>query len=209
MYTLQKLIIEALSISIPAVVIFECFYPYRKRALKAMELRSTAYREVGLIIFVLTIFGILAVTLWPIYISRNNDGIWGDIVLLTARPSLSYNVNLIPFRGTLDFVETIRSGNIVLIISGVVNIVGNMAMFILVGFFPALLFRHPTLKRSLLIGLSISLLIEICQYFIGRTVDIDDVILNTLGATCGYVIYMLIVQIWPEVCQKFQCVSNK
>ena len=39
-------------------------------------------------------------------------------------------------------------------------------MFIPIGLFPALLFRNATWKRSAIIGLGMSLFIEIAQYFI-------------------------------------------
>ena len=36
-----------------------------------------------------------------------------------------------------------------------------------------------------------SFLIEFIQYFIGRSADIDDLILNTLGAMLGYFIFYI------------------
>ena len=37
--------------------------------------------------------------------------------------------------------------------------------------------------------------IEVIQYYIGRTFDIDDIILNTLGGIIGYIIYKAIHKI--------------
>ena len=90
-------------------------------------------------------------------------------------------------------------------ISGIVNMVGNLMIFVPIGFFPAILFRNPTLRRSLLVGLGMALLIEGSQYFIVRTVDIDDVIINTSGSVCGYALYVLAMRIWPTGCQKLKC----
>ena len=44
-----------------------------------MNLHSGWQREIGLILFVVSIFGILALTLWPTYIWEDSPGIWGDI----------------------------------------------------------------------------------------------------------------------------------
>lgn len=45
--------------------------------------------------------------------------------------------------------------------------------------------------RTFFIVFAVSLLIEICQYFIGRSADIDDVIFNTVGGILGYLCFML------------------
>ena len=54
--------------------------------------------------------------------------------------------------------------------------------------------RLRTLKRVLVVALVLSLTIEATQFllrFVGnpRAVDIDDVILNTLGACVGFALY--------------------
>ena len=191
--------------SVPAIIVFCCFHPYRKRALQAMRLRSTPQREVGLILFLLSVFGVLAITLWPPYSWADTSGMWGNLLLLIDRPNLGYSVNLIPFEFIKDFMENIRSGSPMIVISGIVNMVGNLMIFVPIGFFPAILFRNPTLRRSLLVGLGMALLIEGSQYFIVRTVDIDDVIINTSGSVCGYALYVLAMRIWPTGCQKLKC----
>ena len=205
MYGLQKLLVQALSLALPAIIVFCCFYPYRQRALQAMQLKSTLQREVGLIVFLISIFGILAITLWPSYSWTDTNGMWGNLLLLIDRPNLGYSVNLIPFNFMIDLVEKVGSGNPMMVISGIVNMVGNLVIFVPIGFFPALLFRKATLRRSLIVGLSMALLIEGSQYFIVRTVDIDDVIINTVGAICGYALYIMMRRICPAGCRKFSC----
>ena len=58
MTSLIQYVSRILIISLPAVVVFLCFMPYRMRALKAMNLHSGWQREIGLILFVVSIFGI-------------------------------------------------------------------------------------------------------------------------------------------------------
>ena len=55
---LMQYVRRILIISLSAVVVFLCFMLYRMRALKAMNLRSGWQREIGLILFVVSIFGI-------------------------------------------------------------------------------------------------------------------------------------------------------
>lgn len=75
------------------------------------------------------------------------------------------------------------------------NTLGNIALFLPLGFLLPLVFnRSWSLKRVMLIGFCLSFSIETIQFFsrfIGslRAVDIDDVLLNTLGACLGFVIY--------------------
>ena len=55
---LMQYVSRILIISLSAVVVILCFMPYRMRTLTAMNLRSGWQREIGLILFVVSIFGI-------------------------------------------------------------------------------------------------------------------------------------------------------
>ena len=57
--------------------------------------------------------------------------------------------------------------------------------------------------RAAAIGLGTSLFIEVAQYFLMRSTDIDDVILNTLGALCGWWLYLLLRRACPRFTEKF------
>ena len=75
------------------------------------------------------------------------------------------------------------------------NTLGNVALFMPLGILlPLIDTRFRTLKRVLILALCLSLMIETVQFllrFVGnpRAVDIDDVLLNTLGACLGFLIY--------------------
>jgi glycopeptide antibiotics resistance protein len=75
------------------------------------------------------------------------------------------------------------------------NTLGNVALFMPLGILlPLIDTRFRTFKRVLLFALAMSLVIETVQFglrFVGnpRAVDIDDVLLNTLGACLGFLIY--------------------
>lgn len=66
-----------------------------------------------------------------------------------------------------------------------INFLGNIIVFVPLGFFISKIFRI-SLWKTALIGLCISLFIEVSQLFIaGRRSDIDDLWLNSFGALIG------------------------
>lgn len=101
---------------------------------------------------------------------RINTGYWG--------------INLIPFATIRSYIK--YSG----IFHALLNILGNVILFIPIGFiFPLILIRYRDLKRIAVLSISISLFIEFIQFFVGRSCDIDDLILNFVGGIIGYTIF--------------------
>lgn len=185
--------------ALPAIVVFSCFYPYRHRALQAMGLHSGKLREVGMLFLMVAIFGIFAITIFPHYEWVDSEGqIWGNILLTIKRHDWDTDVNLIPFRSFRTYLPRAM----------IRNVVGNVLMFMPLGFLSSALFRNSTWKRTLWIGLGMTLFVEIVQYFIMRSCDVDDIILNTTGTFCGYWLYLLIRKIWPQVTKKLICQEN-
>ncbi len=74
------------------------------------------------------------------------------------------------------------------------NVVGNIGIFVPVGWFAAAIFRR-NLVRTAGIGLLLSLCIEVGQLPLDRTTDVDDLILNTTGAVLGYGLYRLLIKL--------------
>lgn len=70
------------------------------------------------------------------------------------------------------------------------NIVGNIALFIPFGFFSSYYLNHKKIATPAILTLIASLTIEIVQYHIGRVFDIDDIILNVLGGTLGFLLFV-------------------
>lgn len=206
MYHIISLLKQMLFLAVPAAIVFCCFYPYRKKALQAMKLKSSAWRETGLVLFVMAIFGILALTLWPTYYweKQGVNSMWGDLLILIERPSLTSELSLTPFSVFADYIEDLSKGP-AMFFATLLNFFGNLAVFVPIGFFPALLFRKANWKHSLAIGFGMSLFIEVVQYFIMRNSAVDDVILNTAGAMCGYLVYVLLRRWCPKFIDKFHC----
>jgi len=76
---------------------------------------------------------------------------------------------------------------------GVFNIFGNVAMFAPVGWLIVLVLERWRLVLATVIGVALSAAIEVTQLFVGRVSDIDDVILNGLGAMLGACVGLLLL----------------
>ena len=72
------------------------------------------------------------------------------------------------------------------------NVVGNILLFVPFGFFVSSVIKSKKPFAIIFVSLICSLTIEITQYLIGRTFDIDDIILNLAGCTLGYLVYLVI-----------------
>ena len=67
------------------------------------------------------------------------------------------------------------------------NTILNILLFIPMGFLlPAIWKEYRPIKKTVLMGLSVSVIIELLQIFTFRLTDIDDLITNTLGTFLGY-----------------------
>lgn len=85
------------------------------------------------------------------------------------------------------------------------NVVGNIALFVPFGFFISLFLNSKKMNRPLLITFITSLTIELVQMFIGRSFDVDDMILNCLGGIIGFLIFIGLAAIkkhLPKILQR-------
>lgn len=72
------------------------------------------------------------------------------------------------------------------------NVVGNMLMFMPFGFFVAYILKLKKTWVLAFISLIVSLTIESIQSVIGRVFDVDDIILNVIGAVGGFFIFKIV-----------------
>lgn len=76
----------------------------------------------------------------------------------------------------------------------------NIGLFIPLGFLLPSLFRvFHSVVNTLLVTLITTISIEVIQYFIGRSADIDDVIMNFFGGIIGYILYIIFMKL---ICKK-------
>lgn len=67
----------------------------------------------------------------------------------------------------------------------------NLLLFVPMGYFIPLLFRKcRSFIKVLLLGILISVVVEVIQYvFAGRLADIDDILTNTVGCLTGFAVF--------------------
>lgn len=98
------------------------------------------------------------------------------------------HLNLIPFRTLRLYAGLLDSGVRSYIRMSVINLAGNIIMFIPLGFLlPRVFSRLTSLPRILLATTVLITVVEIIQLFtLVGSCDIDDLILNVIGSAIGY-----------------------
>ena len=69
------------------------------------------------------------------------------------------------------------------------QVFGNILLFVPLGYFATSYCKIKNLGVITIISLLSSSVIEVVQHFIGRSFDIDDIILNVVGGILGFLIY--------------------
>lgn len=155
----------------------------RRRTLEKRGYLSPLRREFLLGIYLIIIFALYSQTVFSDLDTFMADG-W-------------YNVNLTPFKFVVHMMSASKTYFLI-------NVLGNIAFFIPVGFLTPVLFRGNSFLTSVGAGFLLSLSIEIMQLPLLRATDVDDLILNTAGALAGYVAYILFTKVFPSFKAKFR-----
>jgi len=96
--------------------------------------------------------------------------------------NVSSGINLVPFTEILRY-----DLNSELFIY---NVLGNIALFMPFGYIIASYVKPKKIWTNMIIALIVSGTIEFVQLNIGRSFDIDDIILNTIDCVLGFLIYV-------------------
>ncbi|MCC0693232.1 VanZ family protein [Clostridioides sp. ZZV14-6387] len=112
-----------------------------------------------------------------IYLALSKAGIGSIWHIGRYREIIRFNeINLIPFSSV-----------------GALTYILNIIMFMPLGFLLPLIWKEfRNIINVSITGLGFSLSIEFCQLFNLRTTDIDDLMMNTLGAILGYLIWICV-----------------
>ena len=99
-----------------------------------------------------------------------------------------YHYNLMPFKEIKRFWEYREQ----LGLWAVVNLAGNVLIFVPFGFFKPMASRNRRFWETIMDGFLLSLLVEVFQLLskVGRF-DVDDLILNTFGVMIGYLTFFI------------------
>lgn len=148
-------------------------------------------RELVLALFALFMFGLLNLTFQNGLESLRA----GSLAHAWMRWQQRLGVNLIPFHTIRNYLKYGANADTIW-----VNIVGNIVMFAPWGFgLPLLWRRHQSFLQVAGMSLALPVFIEFCQLFIGRSVDIDDIILNFTGGMLGGLLYWLARKLFPRL----------
>ena len=161
------------------------------------------YSIIGDIIPMIILFIIMAILLKVVSVEmgKRKGNIWIEFKLLiyiiysfvlfqlvTTTDFVSYSNNFIPFKEIFRYEV-----NSPLFIR---NIIGNIALFIPFAYIITDVIYIVCKKTNFFVTtmyiLITSVSIESIQFFIGRTFDIDDILLNFVGGIFGYILYKLL-----------------
>jgi D-alanyl-D-alanine carboxypeptidase/glycopeptide antibiotics resistance protein len=168
---------EALSYVPFGFVASVVFLVIREIGLRLKKEQVSWFHRIMIVVFGLYLTVIFTLTVSPIYgFSVSNFG---------------NSVNFVP----LQALNTMTDNPL--------NFWGNILMFIPVGMLLVLLSNKcQKLYVTILIGAGLSVLIEALQLFSSRGTDIDDIILNTAGTLCGYLLGRIILNVLPSLRKK-------
>lgn len=210
-------VVQMLPCMLVGMAVFSILVPVRRSRMNRLGLYSGPIREAGLALFVGFSAGLAGVTLFP-------ANFWSYMIQYFLRPEvrahglrvaefyLSREELALRMAGLADVLapfqeirRAFRTGYPWLMFM----LWGNVGMFLPVGFCTALFWRRHRWWKSVLAGLCGSVTIEFIQFFIGRSTDIDDVILNTSGALLGYWLFLAFYRGLPGLFEKFRCRDRK
>lgn len=141
-------------------------------------------RQIVFFLFVVCILVICLATFFDTMIFAMLDG--RDI--FDAERSL----NMIPFK---FITETWLMGER----KQITQTIANIIMFMPLGFiFPVSFRKMRKFWKTTICMMIFSFLIEFIQYFVGRSADIDDFMLNTLGGIFGYFVFYIFSKLFKE-----------
>lgn len=70
------------------------------------------------------------------------------------------------------------------------NVIGNILIFVPFGYFVSGYIKATRFSHILAVSIISSLTVEVVQLQIGRSFDIDDILLNVCGAIIGFLLYI-------------------
>jgi len=84
------------------------------------------------------------------------------------------------------------------------NVIGNILIFVPFGYFVSVYIKAKKISHIFFISIISSLTVEFVQLQIGRSFDIDDILLNVVGSIIGFLIYVSLNAIRKHLPKFFQ-----
>lgn len=102
--------------------------------------------------------------------------------LVTSRDVYMNGTNLVPFREMFRYPVVSENFNR--------QVIGNILLFMPFGFFATYYTKIKKISSISFMSILVSLTIEVVQKYIGRSFDVDDIILNVVGGILGFLVYI-------------------
>ena len=170
--------------AIPIVIIIITMIIEIKKAKDPKE--KSKIRDFGLrTLFI--IYCILLITILFLNNEYRMNGFQGININTFSREHFE-TINIIPFSTIIGYIYGLLFEDVSTSIV-IVNLVTNLLLFAPMGFFIPLLFKNriTNIKQFIILIIILSLFVEILQFITYRgSTDIDDIILNTIGAIIIY-----------------------
>lgn len=160
----------------------------------------------------LVIFLIVLITIRISYIRINHEKfifyreflnlVFIIYILLLYQLLTSTELNTVSGLNLVPFTEIFRYkiGSLLFIY----NVIGNILVFVPFGYFVSGYIKASRVSHILLVSFITSLTVELVQLQIGRSFDIDDVILNVIGSMIGFFIFIGLTAIKKHMPKFFQ-----
>jgi glycopeptide antibiotics resistance protein len=175
------------SIAFPFLVVsaiaVPCWLVFRLYRLRTPVHRLSFHREILLLTVVVYLSGLVAATLIPNHSSRFVAETAVGIELHPSLASLTCSSATLP-RGSTAQAFCVRNAR------------GNFLLFFPLGILLPLVWRRLRFWSGMQIAIAVSCSIEVVQYlsraWVHRTADVNDVVLNVLGASLGLALAFLL-----------------
>lgn len=105
-------------------------------------------------------------------------------LLTSTEINTSSGLNIVPFTEIFRY----ETGSKLFLL----NVVGNIAIFVPFGYFVSRYVNASKISHILLVGTITSLTVELVQLQIGRSFDVDDILLNVIGSIIGFLLFISI-----------------
>ena len=108
-------------------------------------------------------------------------------LLTNVETNVNSGYNLVPFTEILRY----KVGSEMFMY----NVLGNIFLFVPFGYFVSGYIKASKVSHILAVSIISSITIEVVQLQIGRSFDIDDILLNVTGAIAGFLLYIALCAI--------------
>lgn len=153
------------------------------------KIKDNWLHELSLFLFVSSIYVILWITVFPTFLMIDQK------MYVSYIKESSHN-NIFPFHTIKGLLKLLKQGIYLNYVYS--NLFGNLLLFLPFAFFFKLTFKLKGIY-ILILSMLFSLSIELIQIPLMRIADIDDIILNTLGAILGLGLAYLFIRLKSNV----------